>query len=176
MIFQAGPSKIFPCRQFFFPAVSQMKSWNVSFAQRHFLSVAFISCFPAHAFQLLSFTGSKFPCEFVCCCCSGDLCSACNWLSGSPEDLQPLQQQIQVPGAALPGRSHDFAGSCSWYFTQGVLKTRAQLRECKCFVLSNEHQLSQFKSQNEAGCGDSHWNLPKCRLWDDSRDGTMPLP
>lgn len=70
MIFLAAPSKIFPCRQFFFPAVSKMKLWNVSFAQRYFLSVAFISCLPA----LLSFTGSKFPCEFVSCCCSGEQC------------------------------------------------------------------------------------------------------
>lgn len=50
-----------------------MKLWNVSFAQRYFLSVAFISCLPA----LLSFTGSEFPCEFISCRCSGDLCSAC---------------------------------------------------------------------------------------------------
>lgn len=91
---------------------------------------------------------------------------SCTLLTGSPEDLQPLQQQNQVPGAALPCGTHDFAGSCFWHFTQGVLKTGAQLR--KCFVLSNEQQLSQFKSQNGAGCGDSDWNLPKCRLWDDS--------
>lgn len=90
----------------------------------------------------------------------------CTWLSGSPEDLLPLQQQNQVAGAAVSCGTHAFAGSCFWYFTQGVLKTGAQL--CKCFVLSNEQQFSQFKSQNEAGCGDSDRNLPKCRLWDDS--------
>lgn len=171
MIFRAGPSKFFPCRQFFFPAVSRMKSWNVFFfffAQRYFLPVAFISCLPA----LLGFTGSKFPCGFISCCCSGDLCNdwqvhlrICSHYNNKSRSQEEQHSQVRL--MILQDHALGISHRVSW-------KHRAQLR--KCFVLSNEQQLSQFKSQNEAGCGDSDWNLPKCRLWDDSRDGTMPLP
>lgn len=140
-----------------------MKLLNVSFAQRYFLSVAFISCLPA----LLSFTGSKFPCEFVSCCCLGDPCSALyltvrfTWGSAATTTTKPGCR------SSTPMWDSWFCRVMLLVFHTGCPEnTRAQLR--KCFVLSNEHQLSQFKAQSEAGCGDSDWNLPKCRLWDDS--------
>lgn len=119
-----------------------MKLWNVSFAQRYFLSIAFISCLPA----LLSFTGSKFPCEFISCCCSGDLCSACTWLPGSPEDLQPLQQQNQEQhshAGPMTLQDHAFGIShwVSWKHGHNLVNALFFLMSNNCPSLS--HRMKQ---------------------------------